>query len=51
MSEYDDVLTNQPVVIDNVRVFSPSKHKAKDTNTKCAGIWDYQSGFRRTGPP
>jgi centractin len=49
-AEYDDVLTNQPVVIDNVRGLS-----LESLNTMLIasfpGLWDDQGGLCRTRPP
>lgn len=48
-AEYDDVLTNQPVVIDNVCGFSLSLNITLIASFP--GLWDNQGGFCRTRPP
>jgi hypothetical protein len=50
-TEYDDVLTNQPVVIDNVRRPRCARVQATDRLSGPLGLWHCEGWLCRTRPP
>ena len=49
-AEFDDVLTNQPVVIDNVRLFHNASVSLNLTHLPYLGLWNNQGWFCWTRP-